>query len=513
MISHEEATSAVGFVVGARSTGESLNVSKLFTSLSLTIVLLSQTLVSLLQVIPLYLATLSCFQRISEFLSADLQPDPRIYQGATSEYQLRPWSSNQEAISKSRADYQSSSNAFVIEDGYFVWSRQGEILKKIIISIPRSKLTFIVGLVASGKSTLCKELLGETSNSKGYIQLNEPSPEIAFCDQTPHLINTTIRRNIAGSSPFDVGWYNTVIQATTLTNDFASLPKGDQQLVGSNGVNLSGGQKRKVAIARAVYARKKFAAFEYVFSGLDATSEKHVFDHVLAQKDSSGYLPFGDHIVVLGSRGNVVEQETFQSVRGISTPFLTQKDLTSSAENGVAEQKTLGPQSSGVKIVLEDKSRQLREFSIYKYYFRAFTFPCLWLKWWTDAIARHGNQKDSMYLGVYALFQSLALLFLFVFALHGFTTVVARSGTTMHNITLQAVMHAPNGFFQQHRHRQYYQQVLAGLPFHRWRVTTRKNVSPLEVHEPRGEDPAVLTKPSTHFLETLSGISTIRAFG
>lgn len=224
-------------------------------------------------------------------------------------------------------------------------------MKKIIISIPRSKLTFIVGLVASGKSTLCKELLGETSISKGYIQLNEPSPEIAFCDQTPHLINTTIRRNIAGSSPFDVGWYNTVIQATTLTNDFASLPKGDQQLVGSNGVNLSGGQKRKVAIARAVYARKRVAVFDDVFSGLDATSKTHVFDNVFGAQGllrvvrttvvfsthAIIYLPFGDHIVVLGSRGNVVEQGTFQSVRGISTPFLTQKDLTSSAENGVAE--------------------------------------------------------------------------------------------------------------------------------------------------------------------------------
>lgn len=52
-----------------------------------------------------------------------------------------------------------------------------------------------------------------------------------------------------------------------------------------------------------------------------------------------------------------------------------------------------------------------------------------------------------MYLGVYALFQLLALLFLFVFALHAFMTVVARSGTKMHNIMLQAVMHAPMAFF------------------------------------------------------------------
>lgn len=294
-----------------------------------------------------------------------------------------------------------------------------QVLKKINISIPRSKLTFIVGPVASGKSTLCKALLGETTISKGYIQLNEPSPEIAFCDQTPHLINATIQRNIIGFSPFDVGWYNTVIQAAVLTKDLASLPKGDQQLVGSNGINLSGGQKQKVAIARAVYARKRVAIFDDVFSGLDATSEKHVFDHVFGAQGlftvggttvvfsthAIRYLLFGDHIVVLGNSGNVVEQGTFQdlnaapgSVRGISARFLTQKDSTNSAENGVAEQKTLGPQSSAVKIELEDKSRQLGEFSIYKYYFRAvghwntvvlfalgvayavfFTFPSLWL--------------------------------------------------------------------------------------------------------------------------------------
>lgn len=90
----------------------------------------------------------------------------------------------------------------------------------------------------------------------------------------------------------------TVIQAAALTNDLASLPKRDQQLVGTNGINLSGGQKQKVAIARVVYARKNVAIFDDVFSGLDATNEKHVFDYVFG---AQGLLRVGGTTVVFST--------------------------------------------------------------------------------------------------------------------------------------------------------------------------------------------------------------------
>ncbi|KAI1015015.1 hypothetical protein LB503_003924 [Fusarium chuoi] len=74
-------------------------------------------------------------------------------------------------------------------------------------------------------------------------------PRIGFCDQTAFLWNGTIRDNILGFSLYDEKRYNSVIQATALSVDFAKLAQGDQTNVGSDGITLSGGQKQRVSLA------------------------------------------------------------------------------------------------------------------------------------------------------------------------------------------------------------------------------------------------------------------------
>jgi ATP-binding cassette subfamily C (CFTR/MRP) protein 1 len=113
------------------------------------------------------------------------------------------------------------------------------------VTIPTAQLTAIIGPVASGKSTFLKALLGEIPVSQGSVRVRTNS-NIAFCDQTPWLLNASARDNVIGYSHTDNIWYDTVIQACCLEADFESFPDGDASIIGTKGITLSGGQKQRL---------------------------------------------------------------------------------------------------------------------------------------------------------------------------------------------------------------------------------------------------------------------------
>jgi ABC-type bacteriocin/lantibiotic exporter with double-glycine peptidase domain len=133
----------------------------------------------------------------------------------------------------------------MVQAGSFGWDKEKEpLLKSINVRIPRDNFTMLIGPVGCGKSTLIKALLGEAVTMEGSVQLS--ALEIAFCDQTPWLMNGTIKQGILGVSMLDELWYRRVIHACALDEDFHQLPRGDQTLIGSNGIALSGGQSQRI---------------------------------------------------------------------------------------------------------------------------------------------------------------------------------------------------------------------------------------------------------------------------
>lgn len=115
------------------------------------------------------------------------------------------------------------------------------------VKVQLADAIYIIFRVGSGKSTLIKSLLGETKIIDGSLQ--STSGFIAYCDQTPWLMNASLKNNILGQSEFDQRWYDTVTNACCLLEDFSALPRGDESLVGSKGYALSGGQKQRVVSA------------------------------------------------------------------------------------------------------------------------------------------------------------------------------------------------------------------------------------------------------------------------
>lgn len=148
-----------------------------------------------------------------------------------------------------------SEQGLILEKATFAWPGQlHPVLRDISLSFPVG-LTVVCGKVAAGKTALLQALLGELDRLGGHARI--ANEMIGYCSQTPWLQSMNIRDNILFSSPYDEARYKQVIMTCALTPDLAGFKDGDLSNIGENGIGLSGGQKARVALARAVYSRAK----------------------------------------------------------------------------------------------------------------------------------------------------------------------------------------------------------------------------------------------------------------
>lgn len=183
----------------------------------------------------------------------------------------------------------------------------------------------IVGSAGSGKSTLLRSIAGETTLFTGSFK--PPSSSMAFCSQSVWLRNASIRDNIIGEDSFEDSWYNLVVWSCALLEDLAAMMKGDKTKIGSKGISLSGGQKNRIALARALYSRKPVFLIDDMIAGLDNTTERLVFDRVfgtngllrkmgvtvLLATHATHFAQHADRIIVV-SGGRLVEDATHQEL-------------------------------------------------------------------------------------------------------------------------------------------------------------------------------------------------------
>lgn len=147
-------------------------------------------------------------------------------------------------------------------------------LRDISVDFVEGGLNVVSGPSGSGKTTLLLALLGELVLESGTVT----SPgDVAFASQSPWLQNETIRDNILFNSPFEQVRYNRIIEACCFGPDLADLSKGDLTEIGENGTILSGGQKSRVALARALYSKSSVIFLDDIFSALDAKTAAAVW--------------------------------------------------------------------------------------------------------------------------------------------------------------------------------------------------------------------------------------------
>ena len=103
----------------------------------------------------------------------------------------------------------------------------------------------------------------------------------AYSSQQPWIQNATVKDNILFGNPLNETVYSNVLSACSLDTDLKILPAGDMTEIGERGINLSGGQKARVSLARAVYANKTIYLLDDPLSAVDVHVAKHLYNHVI----------------------------------------------------------------------------------------------------------------------------------------------------------------------------------------------------------------------------------------
>ncbi|KAF5302801.1 hypothetical protein FQA39_LY01981 [Lamprigera yunnana] len=154
-------------------------------------------------------------------------------------------------------------------------------LNNISILIKKGEFVGVMGAVGSGKSSLLAAILAEISKQNGLIAVANLDEGFGFVAQQPWLQRGTIRHNILFGKTFDRERYKGVIYACCLEEDLALLPGGDLTGVGEGGATLSGGQKARISLARAVYQDKPIYLLDDVISAVDSKVAKHIFKYCI----------------------------------------------------------------------------------------------------------------------------------------------------------------------------------------------------------------------------------------
>ncbi|KGB75304.2 ATP-binding cassette transporter [Cryptococcus deuterogattii R265] len=332
-----------------------LTVSVAFTAISLFTMLRLP-----LNIIPSYiviiLQSLVSVQRIEDFLAEDEVPDwvsslkrsetqndepTKIgFENASFRWNTGKQSSLSGTIESSKGKQPASAPApldgSVVTDGSTVVEETFFMLSDLNINFPIGRLSVITGPTGSGKTALLTALLGEMEllSGRSYLPKNTTQVDsssglrnsIAYAAQTPWLQQTSIKNNILFGEPFDEERYEMVLEACALNPDLDALEDGDMTEIGAKGVSLSGGQKARVALARAVYSYTQHLLLDDPLAAVDSHTAKHLTDKcldgpilkgrtvVLVSHHVELLLPSTDYLVrILDGRVDI--QGTIQDLR------------------------------------------------------------------------------------------------------------------------------------------------------------------------------------------------------
>ncbi|XP_071455641.1 ATP-binding cassette sub-family C member 4-like [Hetaerina americana] len=230
-------------------------------------------------------------------------------------------------------------------------------LDKINISVKPGKLVAVIGPVGAGKTSLLQAILGELPLTSGSIRVDG---KISYSCQEPWTFAGTIRQNILFGQAYERKRYNRVVEVCALTQDFKQFPYGDSTIVGERGVSLSGGQRARVTLARAVYNDADFYFLDDPLSAVDSHVGRHLFDECIADYLSNKtrilvthqlqYLKKVDEIIILNN-GVVEAKGNYEELQktGLDFAMLLKHNEEDPQKQGTKEGKhnSLSRQTSG----------------------------------------------------------------------------------------------------------------------------------------------------------------------
>ncbi|PBK67602.1 P-loop containing nucleoside triphosphate hydrolase protein [Armillaria solidipes] len=334
----------------------------------------------------------------------------------------------------------------------------------------KNSINLVIGPTGSGKTSLLMALLGEMhflpSNPASWFNLPRKGG-VAYAAQESWVLNTTIKENILFGAEYDESRYKDVVHQCGLERDLVLFEAGDETEVGEKGLTLSGGQKARVTLARAVYSRADILILDDVLAALDVHTSKWIVQKclqgnlisnktvILATHNIALVEPIAEFAVSL-KNGRVVSQGTLKTLlskdRTLAEEARQEKEALHRADEEVVEELDAGREKQKKpdgKLILSEEIRQGHiSWSSFKLYltslgghhiflfFAAFLgafsiqqfvgiMQAWYLGYWASQYDDHKSEDVPvfLYLGAYS---SLLLL---GFALHAISYVVYVFGT------------------------------------------------------------------------------------
>uniref|UniRef100_A0A8D3C8Z9 Cystic fibrosis transmembrane conductance regulator n=1 Tax=Scophthalmus maximus TaxID=52904 RepID=A0A8D3C8Z9_SCOMX len=279
--------SAILVIVSAivpHALSKGIILRRIFTTASYCMVLRMTLTRQLPGSIQMWYDTLALIRKIEEFL---MKEEYRVleYNLTTSELELVNVSASwDEGIGElfEKIKQESKANGHLNGDAglFFTNLYVTPVLKNISLYLEKGKMLAVAGSTGSGKSSLLMMILGELVPSEGKIR---HSGRISFSPQTSWIMPGTIRDNILFGLTYDEYRYTSIIKACQLEEDFALLPEKDKTLLVEGGVTLSGGQRARLGLARAVYKDADLYLLDAPFTHLDIVTEKEIFEKCICK--------------------------------------------------------------------------------------------------------------------------------------------------------------------------------------------------------------------------------------
>lgn len=358
-------------------------------------------------------------------------------------------------------------------------------LSNLKMTVPRGSFVALVGQVGSGKTSIMEALAGEMRKTRGDVRLGGT---IAYAPQTPWITNGTVKDNVVfGNEPVDDERYARCLRACALEHDIATLAHQDRTEIGERGINLSGGQKARVNLARVAYSSADIVLLDDPLSAVDAHVGQHLLNDCLLDGPLSSrtrllathalhVLPHVDYIYVL-ERGTVAEHGTYEHLRGSGGAFsrLLEEHGTGAKEiekraaqlDEMDDKKASGADDDATNTALiQDEDRAVGQvpWSTYRDFFTAsgsaWFLPLLLLLatasravqvasqlslgWWSSQRFPGWTNKD--YITVYTSLGAVMAISVAVTSF-SFMAVTLRSSGQLFQRALDHVMRSPVVFF------------------------------------------------------------------
>ncbi|PBK69165.1 hypothetical protein ARMSODRAFT_1019154 [Armillaria solidipes] len=376
----------------------------------------------------------------------------------------------------------------------FVWSNDvdGSLTpskRKFVLKIDddlifrRGRINLVVGPTGSGKTSLLMALLGEMhfipASPDAWFNLPRDGG-VAYAAQESWVQNETIKANILFGSPYDEARYKKVIYQCGLERDISLFEAGDQAEVGEKGLTLSGGQKARVTLARAIYSQAQIILLDDVLAALDVHTAKWIVDKcftgdltkgrtiILATHNVAMARPIANFVVSI-KNGRVASQGSISDVLVHDTSLADETDQVQKAMDKVEEEidSQLPPdakKSDGKLIMAEEIEEGHISLPALKFFFSSLGGGHVWLffmsfigglaiteilnaaqTWWLGHWASQYDGREAYQVPVFfyiSIYSSFTLVAVSVYAVAFMFFVVAslRSSRTIHRQLIQSVL-------------------------------------------------------------------------